>query len=32
LSHRLIESYQARGNNVAPEEIIDRILNEVDMP
>jgi len=32
LSHRLIESYQARGLNVTAEELVDRILNGVEMP
>ena len=32
LSHRLIESYQARGLNVTAEELVDRIVNGVEMP
>ncbi len=32
LSHRLIESYQARGLNITAENLVDRILDGVDMP
>lgn len=32
LSHRLIESYQARGLNVTAEELVDRIVNGLEMP